>query len=226
MQEGKRLYEGQCAVCHGIGGAGSSGPSLQRPKLPRAGDQAAMELVIANGIEGTAMPGAWQMSPREVRDTAAYVLSIGRVASEPNLPGDAAKGKEVYRKTGCANCHIVDGAGNGYGPELTLVGLKRSAAHLRQSIVEPAADVPGEFLSVAAVPAQGPQVVGVRVNEDSFSIQIRDMSGRHHSFQKPALKSLDKGKQSMMPAFDKLAAGDLENLVKYLSTLRGGGEDK
>jgi cytochrome c oxidase cbb3-type subunit 3 len=223
LAAGKALFQGQCAVCHGIDGHGSTGPTLVRPRLPRAATEAALIKVIAEGIPNTGMPAAWQMTPREVKLTALYVKSIGTVAQETKLPGDPAKGKEVYRKTGCANCHIIDGQGNGYGPELTGVGLRRNAQHLRDSILKPAADVAGESLTVRVVTQQGnTQTVGVRLNEDSFTIQLRDMSGRIHSFQKANLKTLEKQKDvSLMPAFDKLAPEELDDLVNYLANLRG-----
>lgn len=220
IQQGKKLFQGQCAVCHGIDGQGSTGPSLVRPKLPRAPDEASLIRVIAEGIPNTNMPGSWQMSEREVKWTADYVRSLGRVAEE-KVPGDAQAGAEVYRKSACATCHIVKGLGQGYGPELTEIGLRRSAKHLRQSIVEPNADVPGESMTVVATTATGQTVVGIRANEDSFTIQLRDMAGRVHSFQKLALKTLDKQKGSVMPPFDKLAPADLDNLVAYLASLRG-----
>lgn len=219
---GKKLFEGHCAVCHGIDGRGSSGPSLARPKLARAATDAALLRVIGEGIPNTSMPASWQLSPAEALNTAAYVRSLGTVAQETRLPGDPERGREVYRRTGCGNCHIIEGKGNGYGPELSAIGLSRSARHLRQSIVEPSADVPGEFRTVLAVTQQGAQATGVRVNEDSFTIQVRDMAGRVYSFQKSNLKTLDKQAASLMPAFDKLPAADLDDLIHYLSTLRGG----
>jgi len=218
---GKKLFEGQCAVCHGMDGHGSTGPSLIRPKLPRAPSETALIKVIAEGIPNTGMPASWQMSPREVRDTAAYVRSIGSVAKEAVLLGDPVRGKQVYQKSGCASCHIIEGQGNGYGPELTGVGLKRSAKHLRQSIVEPAADVPGEYRTVLAITQTGSQTTGIRANEDTFTIQIRDMSGRSYSYQKSSLKKLEKQPESLMPAFDKLSPADLDDLVHYLASLRG-----
>jgi cytochrome c oxidase cbb3-type subunit 3 len=222
LAAGKVLFQGQCAVCHGIDGHGSTGPTLVRPRLPRAATEEALIKVIAEGIPNTGMPAAWQMTPREAKLTALYVGSIGTVAHETKLPGDPAKGKEVYRKTGCASCHIIEGQGNGYGPELTGVGLRRNAQYLRDSILKPAADVPGESLTVRVVTQQGTQTVGIRLNEDSFTIQLRDMGGRVHSFQKANLKALEKQKDvSLMPAFDKLAPEELDDLVNYLANLRG-----
>ena len=64
---------------------------------------------------------------------------------------------------------------------------------------------------------------GVRVNEDSFTIQVRDMSGQLYSFRKTDLQTLDKEiGQSPMPNYSgKVSGSDLDDLVAYLWTLRG-----
>ena len=43
---------------------------------------------------------------------------------------------------------------------------------------------PRDFLQVSLVTKDGQKLTGVRVNEDSFSIQIRDLSNQFHSFWK------------------------------------------
>ena len=52
LGHGERIYKAQCALCHGIDGAGGTGPSLQRPVLPRARDNKALYEVIRDGVEG------------------------------------------------------------------------------------------------------------------------------------------------------------------------------
>src|ERR1700719_1227025 len=88
---GRAIFESQCALCHGEGGGGGRGPSLQRVTLLKAPDDAALRRVIENGI-APEMPGAWQLHPREVGNVAAYVRSLGSVKAEP-LTGDAARGE-------------------------------------------------------------------------------------------------------------------------------------
>ena len=61
------------------------------------------------------MPGAWQLSVREVASVAGYVKSMGNIAIE-ELPGDVNLGRELFAKTGCGGCHIVEGKGTGRGP--------------------------------------------------------------------------------------------------------------
>ena len=139
------------------------------------------------------------------------------------LPGDAARGARVYASKGCAGCHMVNGKGEGFGPELTAVGARRNAAFLRQTVLKPATTLPDDFLYVSAVPASGAAVRGIRVNEDSFTIQVRDAGGRYLSFRKSQLKSLDRlAGQTPMPSFQgQFGAADLDDLVAYLAGLKG-----
>lgn len=222
LARGKRLFEGHCAACHGMKATGGKGPNLAQPALTRAADNPALFSVIKEGIEGTAMPGAWQMTDREIWQVAGYIRSLGRVPAV-SLPGDAARGKAIYGGKGCAACHIVRGQGTAYGPELTNIGLRRNAEYLREALLIPEAAVPEGFVMVRAVTRDGREVRGVRLNEDSFTIQFRDAAGSFYSFRKAQLKALDKefGK-SPMPAYkETLSNSELDDLVAYLASLRG-----
>lgn len=218
---GKRLFDSQCAVCHGQGGTGGRGPALTRPKLAKAPDAESLRKAIAEGLPPE-MPGAWQLSVRELASVADYVRSLGTVAPE-KLPGDAVRGAAVFRSKGCAGCHIVSGQGTPRGPELTAIGAKRNAAYLRTSVLKPAEQLPEDYLLVEAVPVSGKTVRGVRAAEDPFTIQIADAAGNFHSLRKAELKELRRLREaSSMPAFEKsLTAGEVDDLVAYLASLRG-----
>ena len=222
LLRGEKLFQVHCALCHGPKGEGGRGPMLTRAKLSRAPDDAALLKILEDGIRGTEMPGAGAMSDREMRQTAAYVRSLGKVALKP-VPGDAAHGAEIYRGKGnCAGCHSVHGEGGVAGPDLSAIGESRSAAYLRESIVNPGAAVPEGYLLVTVVPNSGPRVTGVRVNEDSFSIQIRDSAGRSYSFWKKDLAQVERQRgKSPMPSYQgQLADAELTDLVAYLASLK------
>ena len=223
VARGKKLYEGFCSLCHGQTGTGGKGPSLAQPTLLRAPDDERLVQVIQEGIRGTEMPGFWQLTPHEAKQVAAYVRSLGRTSVE-NLPGDAARGKALYEgKGGCASCHIVRGVGSSLGPELTEIGARRSSNYLREAIVKPGAAVPENFLVVSVVTASGRTIRGMRVNEDSFTIQIRDPGGKFHSFRKSELSKINREPHvSLMPSYEsKFNAGELDDLIAYLASLRG-----
>lgn len=223
LQQGEKLFAAQCAPCHGPKGEGARGPSLARARLSHAPDDAALIKVLTDGIRGSEMQGAGAMSDKEIRQTAAYVRSLGKVALKP-VPGDAARGAALYSSKGCSGCHSLHGVGGVAGPDLSDIGAARSAAYLRESLLKPDAAVPEGYLLVTVVPVSGPQVTGVRLNEDSFSIQVRDNGGRSYSFWKKDLARVDKqpGK-SAMPSYEgKLSDGELTDLVAYLASLKEG----
>jgi putative heme-binding domain-containing protein len=222
LARGEKLFQGHCALCHGTTGDGGRGPMLAQPKLKRAPDDAALVKVIEEGIRGTEMPGAWQMNEREIRQVASYVRSLGRIAVKA-VPGDVSNGRQIYDgKGGCASCHLIKGKGGLMGPDLSIVGLRRSASYLREEIVNPEAHVPDYFLQVRVVPNEGATITGMRLGEDSFTLQLRDYSGVLHSYWKRDLKEIlkDRGKSPMPSYKDKLNDTELTDLVAYLASLR------
>ncbi len=219
---GETLYEAHCAICHSIGGTGGRGPRLDIAKLRRAPNDRALAGIIRGGIPGTEMPGSWMMSRADVEAIVTYVKSLGEREPEV-IPGDAAAGKAIYDAQDCASCHMVDGAGSSLGPDLSDIGLRRSAAYLRESLVKPEAAVPHGFMMIYAVAESGGPVEGMRENEDSFSVQIRDADNRFHSFRKADLKTFRKQRgKTLMPSYgQKLDATELDDLVAYLASLQG-----
>lgn len=221
IARGRTLFLAQCAYCHGDDGAGGRGAVLTRRVLRRAPTDEALFRIVNRGIPGTGMPGN-AMSAREVWQVVAYARSLGRLKREP-LPGDASRGAQVYQTQGCAACHTVAGRGGPTGPDLTDVGARSNPVFLRRSLIEPQADLPTEFLQVRAVTRTGERLSGVRVNEDTFSVQFRDATGRLHSYFKDQLAELARDMTGTpMPSYrDRLGPGSLDDLVAYLVSLEG-----
>jgi putative heme-binding domain-containing protein len=224
---GKRLFEGQCARCHGIQGGGGTGANLRRPKLRHAADDKSLFDLIRSGIPGAGMPGTFAMTDNEVRDVVAYVRSLGRITPEP-LPGDPDKGRLIYGKAECGTCHIVAGKGGSLGPDLSDVGARRGALFLRGAMLHPGQDraVTSEgyatHVPVLATTKDGRVLTGLRVNEDTFTIQLRDANNRLYSLRKSDLEELYKLDGSLMPAYEKtLSPSDIDHVVSYLASLKG-----
>jgi putative heme-binding domain-containing protein len=107
------------------------------------------------------------------------------------------------------------------GPDLSRIGM-RVAAFLRDSIVDPDKEVNFNYLAANVTTTSGEKIRGVFLNEDEYSIQLRDMKGNPRSFLKQNLRDFQHEKVSLMPASPRLAGADLDNLVAYLSSLRAG----
>jgi cytochrome c oxidase cbb3-type subunit 3 len=234
LEKGHKLFEVHCAPCHGPMGEGGKGPTLAQPTLPRASDDASLIKIISGGIGGTEMPQA-RMEEPDIELVAKFVRSLGSLPREP-VPGDPKRGQLIFEKKGaCTQCHMVNGHGGVFGPDLSDVGRRRSPAYLRRSLTDPSADVPQSysawrsdvnlpqnFLYVRLVTRDGQELAGVRVNEDTFSIQIREATGAVHSFFKDQLAELHKdfGKSPMPTYAGVLNKNELDDLVAYLVSLR------
>lgn len=162
------------------------------------------------------------MTEREVWQVAAYVRSLGRQPSEP-ITGDAARGETVFRgKGGCIQCHTVTGDGGRMGPALAGVGLRRGPAYLRQTILDPESRVPATFSFIELTTREGRKLTGIGMNEDTTSIQIRDLSDTLHSFWKDELAEIRRlrGKTPMPGLKSTLSGAEVNDLVAYLASLR------
>jgi cytochrome c oxidase cbb3-type subunit III len=224
-----------CSRCHGLTGGGGEGPNLNRPVLERAADDKQLLAIIRDGIPNTGMPRVRRMTDAELNALVVYVRSLSQVSPAP-IAGDREKGRAVYARLGCSACHTIAGDGGSFGPELSNIGAFRAPEYLRQAVVDPGAALPkgvmlvpgrgfNEYLPVRVVTREGREVSGVRVNEDSFTIQIKDRNSQLYSFRKTDLQTLDKeiGK-SMMPNYTgKASDSELDDLVAYLWS-RGGSK--
>ncbi|PNH78587.1 c-type cytochrome [Arthrobacter sp. AFG20] len=115
-QEGEKLFEANCATCHGMGASGTQdGPSLVGVGA------AAVDFQVGTGRMPMQMNGPQAYKkPAQFNDTqthqlAAYVASLGAGPAIPaeellDEKGNAAEGGELFR-VNCAMCHNAAAAG-------------------------------------------------------------------------------------------------------------------
>ena len=231
VTQGAVLFRQECMFCHGAGARGGMrGPDLTTGSWSHGGSDAEIARTISDGVPGTAMP-ANHFTTDEIWRIVSYLRSLQQPPSV--AIGNPERGETLFFGAArCGSCHISKGRGGRLGPELSTVGSARSRAYLVESIREPARrltenrvfgdSVTLKYDTVTAVTADGRTIVGVRMNEDTFTVQIMDTAERVYSLEKKTLKSFKREDRSLMPAYDpgRLAAADLDDLVAYLQTLR------
>ena len=60
----------------------------------------------------------------------AYMNQANHVGPE-GVPAEVARGKQVWQKFGCVDCHTILGDGTQYAPELGRIGILRDDAYLK-----------------------------------------------------------------------------------------------
>ena len=233
---GEYEFRINCALCHGLGARGGGrGPDLTRAVKKHTHNDAEMFQVISNGIPGTAMPANGTngqgvgMTDHEIWQIITYIRS--QEVKAPAKPlGNVAHGKELfYGDANCSLCHMVNGRGGRLGPDLSGVGGSRTREAIIDSVRNPSRrlawglteatkEFPQEYETATVVTADGKQIKGVTLNEDSFTVQIMDSAEQIHLLEKDKLKSFQKSRDSMMPKYDPeiLSDKDLEDIVSFL----------
>ncbi len=222
ISHGRALFRTNCAFCHGLTAEGGRGPNLVSAPLHHGESDEDLRNTIRQGVPGTTMPSFENFSDDEVRSLVDYLRSVSRATvKRTTVLGDPQTGRQIYTKSGCPACHRIGREGSVFGPDLSRIGASRPLEYLRESVVHPSADIPPEFEGVTAVLKNGKRVHGVRVNEDTFTLQLRDPSQRVISLMKDEVQQLTYDKQSLMPAYDRLSPADLQNLLAYLASITG-----
>jgi len=225
INNGGAMFRNRCAGCHGPDARGYLGPDLTG-FWAAGGTDDRMFSVVRRGVPGTEMIGAdpQRVVDRDIWQTIAYVRTLGTVAAAP-ATGDAANGERLFRAT-CSSCHMVNGRGGQLGPDLSRIGSGRPRAGLMAKLRGSNPLIRPGYEPVTLVTKGGERIRGVKKNEDEFSIQIMDARERLQGYLKSDLAEFAIDKQSLMPVYgpERLNDRDLDDLLRYLTALRGTRE--
>ena len=221
IEYGLSVFRSQCAICHGENGDAVPGVDLRSGQLHRAASDPELQALLTTGIPEVGMPPA-DLDTAEMSGIVAYLRNMNFDTDGITL-GDAGRGRQLFEGKGeCTRCHRVNGAGPRVAPELTAIGRMRPPSALRRSILDPTSSMRPINRPVQLVTADGTQVVGRRLNEDTYTVQLIDEQERLRSFDKADLRELTVIRESPMPSYaDQLSTQELADLLAYLVSLKG-----
>ena len=220
VESGGRLYRSHCAVCHGIEGEGGRGVDLTMGLFRHGAADRDLYNTISVGIPGTEMPGTF-FNGRQMWQLVAFVRSLSQGKAADQVEGDLENGRQIFVAKGCNGCHRIRGEGGRMGPDLSDVGAMRSLGHLQASVLRPNEAVYPQHWMVRAKTNGGKQVSGMRMNEDTFSVQLIDPAGQLVSLRKQDLAEFEVDRNSGMPAYEgQFQESDFNDLIAYLASQR------
>jgi cytochrome c oxidase cbb3-type subunit III len=221
IKNGMGSFRSRCADCHGMDARGVRGPDITQVWASGRTDDGLFK-TIQGGVPNTEMPANPRMNDLETWQLLAYLRTLATPAPTGPPRGNAQNGEKVFRAN-CAGCHRVDGVGGRLGPDLSRVGSARARDAIVFQIRRGREELRAGFEPVTLTPQTGEPIRGVKKNEDLFSVQVMDTGERIQGYEKDKMKAVENGTRSMMPAFgpDRLSESDLDDLVRYLTSLRG-----
>lgn len=223
VQNGKALFQQNCAFCHGAGATGGAGPNLLESDLllrpQKYGGAAA--LVIQGGRTSRGMPAFPNLSSAQTSDIIAFLHArIAVVDSEAPtgddslsllLTGDAAAGKQYFNGQGkCSTCHSPTG-------DLAGIAKKYRPADLQTRFLYP----PQDNATATVFLPSGKKIEGKLVSLDAFYVAILNESGWYRSWSLQKVKvHVEDPLRGHMELLSQYKDKDVHNVFAYLETLK------
>lgn len=220
IDAGSRVYNAQCAQCHGPNGDMVAGIDLRRGLFRRSSSDEDLAQVITKGVPGSGMP-PFALQPTELTGVIAFIRAGFDRTSTVKI-GGATAGRALFEGKGaCGTCHRVSGRGPRLAPDLSDIGLARTPASLLRSLLDPSSGMMPINRPVRIVTRDGRTITGRRLNEDTYTVQLIDSMERLVSIAKADIRSLTVETTSPMPSFaDRFTADEVADLLAYLLTLK------
>lgn len=130
--------------------------------------------------------------------------------------GDAGRGKEVFVRVQCANCHSGSRA---IGPSLEGISKRFSWDEIVEATVSPSQNVPDRYQATMIETVDGRTLVGFIVYESIDGVTLRDGNLETIRIESGEIASQSKASKSLMPEklIDSLTEQELADLKAYLS---------
>jgi len=220
VERGSKLFQANCAGCHGATAKGGPGaPDLIRSLLVLDDEKGILIApVLRNGRPDKGMPASNLAEP-QIADIVAWLHVQTYAAGHRNtyafldvVTGDSKKG-EAYFRSKCSSCHSATGDLAGVGKRYEPLALQtrwllpRGAAKSTVKVTMPS----------------GETVSGVLDRVDDFNVSLRDATGEYRSFSRDVDSPKVEITNPLKAHTDLLRVysdADIHNVTAYLVTLR------
>lgn len=141
------------------------------------------------------------------------------------MPGDAARGRELFFNVpamNCKGCHQIAGQGGKVGPELNQIGKKYNPSQLLEQILQPSKTIDPKFQTQVVVTDSGRVLTGVITERTDQKLVLRDAKDQEIQIPASTVEQVQLSGQSLMPdqLLRDLTAQQAADLLAFLATLR------
>ncbi len=239
-QQGKALFQQNCAVCHGANLTGGRGPDLIRSDLTRQDKNGDLiGPVVSQGRIEKGMPAFSQLSQSQIADLVAYIhaqivvfdLHTRVPGGYPNdIPpsqlatGSADAGKEFFYGAGhCSECHSPTG-------DLAHIASRYAdPTTLEQVFINPAGTLAfsatyrkGVTITATITLKNGQTMEGPLLENGGGYVSIQGSDGWTHTWPRNDVKSVavHNPVQAHIDMIPKWNNEEMHNMFTYLETLK------
>jgi putative membrane-bound dehydrogenase-like protein len=179
-------------------------------------------------VAGAAMSSVYN---NNLRKRAAVQFPMPPLKGDKPLPpmrellamtGNTENGPAVFKLATCVECHIINGEGINYGPDLSQIGNKLSKRALFESILDPGAGISDTYRSYQFELSDGHVVTGLLESETASTVTVRMAGGVVEEYDSGDVVARRAEPLSAMPVElqKAISLDELVDLVEYLLELK------
>lgn len=165
-------------------------------------------------LEGEAEGHESDLTQRNFEELAEY-LEYDPMAYRD---GDLDRGRKVFIRSRCANCHIFGTYGNGGGPDLSTVAGRFSRRDMLEAIMYPSKVISDQYTAVNVELKDGAFYTGMVVGENSRRLTLITAEGERIDIRKRDIRDRFEANTSIMPEglLETMTLQDLVDLIHFL----------
>ena len=132
--------------------------------------------------------------------------------------GDVDKGRIVFRRAKCANCHVFGNEGRGGGPDLSTAVKRFRRGEILESIMYPSRVISDQYTGVVVDLKDNETVTGMVAGESDSSLILITANGERIELEKKDIVENRLSEVSIMPEdlLDTMGLSDLVDLFAFL----------
>jgi putative membrane-bound dehydrogenase-like protein len=134
--------------------------------------------------------------------------------------GDAARGKEVFRRV-CSGCHRIGDMGSEVGPDLVNLGGRLTKGNLLTQILDPTASIAAGYEEYFIETADGRTINGILAEDSATSVTLRRKEGHQDTVLRSNIARMRTSTVSAMPEGHEreINSQQMSDLLEYLQNL-------
>ena len=170
----------------------------------------------------SAGPGKFAARPLKIAEDVDSSMSrrLRAVEGLAQLDGgDAENGAAVFKRV-CSACHLLDGVGKTFGPDLSNVSSRMTKEQLIRAILLPNDTIAKGFETISVLTIDGEFINGFVINETAKSLTLGIADGKQIDISVDDIEERKEMKSSSMPEglIAQIAPIEFLDLVAYLRT--------
>jgi len=132
--------------------------------------------------------------------------------------GDVDRGRIVFRRAKCANCHVFGNEGRGGGPDLSTAVKRFRRGEILESIMYPSRVISDQYTGVVVDLKKNETVTGMVAGESEISLILITANGERIKLDKKDILEKRVSQLSIMPEdlLDTMGLTDLVDLFAFL----------